>query len=94
MKKRKTLEPGPRDTAMPPPTPDNASDSLESTAHTAPDGSNASPVERERPQAEPNPSDSGRGSDASVNDAGRGLAADVESESDADSRSRRRDLGP
>ena len=38
MKKRKTLEPGPRDTAMPPPTPDNASDSLESTAHTAPDG--------------------------------------------------------
>jgi hypothetical protein len=94
MKKRQTPERGPSDAAMPPPTPDNASDSLESTAHTAPDGSNAGQVERERPQAERNPSDSGRGSDASVNDVGRGLAADVESESDADSRSRRRDLGP
>ena len=94
MTKRKTPERGPRDTAMPPPTPDNASDSLESTAHTAPDGSDASQVERERPQAERNPSDTGRGSDASVNDVGRSLAPDVESESDADSRSRRRDLGP
>ena len=94
MKKRKTPERGPRDTALPPPTPDNASDSLESTAHTAPDGSNASQVERERLQAERSPSDAGRGSDASVNDSGRGLAPDVESESDADSRSRRRDLGP
>ena len=94
MKKRKTPERGARDMAMPPPTPDNASDSLESTAHAAPDGSNAGQVERERPQAERDPSDSGRGSDAGVNDAGRGLSADVESESDADSRSRRRDLGP
>jgi hypothetical protein len=94
MKKRKTPDRGPDDTAMPPPTPDNASDSLESTAHTAPDGSDAGQVERERPQAETGSPDHGRGSDAGVNDSGRGLGPDVESESDADSRSRRRDLGP
>jgi hypothetical protein len=75
-------------------SPDNASDTLGSTPHTAPDGSSTAQVERERPQAERNPSDAGRGTDASVNDSGRGLAPDVESESDADSRSRRRDLGP
>jgi hypothetical protein len=92
MKKRKTPESAPRDTAMPPPTPDNASDSLASTAHAAPDGSNAGAVERERPQAETASPDRGRGSDAGVNSSG--LASDVESENDADSRSRRRDLGP
>ena len=94
MKKRKTPDPTPRDTTLPPSTPDNASDSLSSTAHSAPDGNNAAPVERERAQAETGPSERGRGSDAAVNSSGRSLAPDVESESDADSRSRRRDLGP